>query len=122
PNREPAWRCYLLRAYLVCCWLGDIIRVSHAGGCCSLQLVPTWSRCSWPFSSDLLHSCSALRDKVSKIYAGRSPRLRRKLPSPICHSAAGSEPLRRFMRSSPREPSSRTATSITLTTTGWSCG
>ena len=93
----------LLRACLVCCWLGDIIRVNQVGASCALRLVPTLSRCSWHSSSDLLHSRSAQRGKVSKICAGRSPRLRRKPPSQICRSAAVLEPSRRFMRSSHHE-------------------
>src|SRR5262249_26823578 len=113
---------FLLRAYLVCYWLGDIIRVNQAGACCALRLVPTLSRCSSHFSSDLLHSCSARRDKVSKIYAGRLPGSRRKQPSPICLSAAVLEPSRQFMRNSNHERFSRGSTSTTLITTGWNCG
>ena len=69
PNREPEWRCFLLRACPVYCWLGDMIRVNQAGACCALRLVPTLSRCSSHFSSDLLHSCSARRDQGSRRYA-----------------------------------------------------
>ena len=74
------------------------------------------------FSSDSLDSCSAWRDKASKIRAGRSPGLRRRPPLLTCHSAVDSEPSSRFMRNLPRERCLRKPTSTRLTMTGWSCG
>ena len=40
-----------------------MIRVNQAGACCALRLVPTLSRCSSHFSSDLLDSCSVSSDQ-----------------------------------------------------------